>query len=75
MSGFVKGVQRLLTPFSGGTPAADSDRLTGGEDISGSGQANGSNGCTEGHRRVQLHQSDVVVIGVGVVVWVRDDLF
>ncbi len=40
----------LLTPFSGGTPAADSDRLTGGEDISGSGQANGSNGRTEGHR-------------------------
>ncbi len=77
---YVKGMQHrcvalLLTPFSSGTPAADSDRFTSGEDVSGSGQANGLNGRTEGHGWFQLHQSDVIVIGVGVVVWVRNDLF
>lgn len=65
----------LLTPFSSGTPASDSDNVAGGVDVRGRGQANGSNGVTEGHGWVQLHQSDVVVIGVGVVVRVRNDLF
>lgn len=54
MAGFVKGIKHycvalLLTPFSSGTPAADSDSFTSRVDVSGSRQANGSNGLTEGH--------------------------
>lgn len=65
----------LLTPFSSGTPAGDSDRVTSVVDIGGTRQANGSNGVTEGHGCIQLHESDVIVIGVGVVGRVRNDLF
>lgn len=64
----------LLTSFSSGAPAGDGDRCPSGESVCGSGQTNGSNGVAEGHRWVHLHQRDVIVIGVGVVIWMRNDL-
>ena len=63
-----------LTSFPSGTPPGDPHRVTGWEVVLRSRQADGPDVVGVGDRAVQLHQGDVIVEGVGVVVGVRDDL-
>lgn len=63
-----------LTSLSRGSPASDPDRVAGREVMLSRGQADGPNIVSEGHRTVQLHQGNVVVKRVSVVIGVWDDL-
>lgn len=63
-----------LTPFSGGPPASDPCLTAYGKVVGRGWQADGPDVLTEGDVGVQLHQSDVIVVGEGVVIVVGDDL-
>lgn len=62
-----------LTSFSRGPPTGDPRLAACGEVVGGGGQADGPDVLVEGDVGIQLHQSDVVVVGERVVVTVSDD--
>lgn len=63
-----------LTSFSSSSPPCDPHSVTSWKIMLGSRQADGSDVVRVGDRTVQLHQGNVIVISVWVVVWVGYDL-
>lgn len=62
-----------LTPFSGGPPASDPSLTADGKMVRWGRQADGPDVLAERDVSIQLHQSDVVAVGEGVVIVVGDD--
>lgn len=63
-----------LTPFYGGPPARDPSLRTYRKMVRGGRQTDGPDVLIEGDVSIQLHQSNVIVVGGGVVIVVGDDL-
>lgn len=64
-----------LTPLSGGPPASDPHWLASREVMPGRGQTDWPDVLVECDRTVQFHKSYVIVISLGLVARVLDDLF
>lgn len=62
-----------LTPFSGGPPASDPSLTADGKMVRWGRQADGPDVLAEGDVSIQLHQSDVIAVGKGVVIAVGND--
>lgn len=62
-----------LTPLSGGPPPSDPSLGTDRKMVRRGRQTNGIDVLIEGDISFQLHQSNVVVVGEGVVAVVGDD--
>lgn len=62
-----------LTALSSSSPSSDPHRVAGGEDVLSRWYADRPDVVGVGHWALQLHQGDVVVVGVCVVIRVGDD--